>query len=49
VNAISIKPHDIRTLYDVTIQPCHSERREESQRETLRFTQGDSEGSPDEA
>jgi len=28
--------HDIGTLCDVTVQKCHSERSEESDRETLR-------------
>jgi len=32
---------NIRTLYTVTLQKCHSERSEESVFETLRFTQGD--------
>jgi hypothetical protein len=32
---------DSRTLDDVTSQPCHSQRSEESRFETLRFTQGD--------
>jgi len=29
------------TLYNVTLQECHSERSEESHAETLRCTQGD--------
>jgi len=33
--------HDIGTLCDATVQKCHSERSEESDRETLRFAQGD--------
>jgi hypothetical protein len=38
--------HGIRTLYDVTTQSCHFERSEESQHETIRFTQGDNPGVP---
>jgi len=32
---------NIRTLYDDTLQNCHSERSEESNAETLRCAQGD--------
>src|SRR5215471_16617326 len=35
---------EIRILYDVTSQRCHSERSKESVFETLRFTQGDRKG-----
>jgi len=39
-------PRACPASWDVTPQPCHSERSEESHRETLRFTPGDSLGVP---